>query len=76
MAALQNKAGKFVEPTIASGQAALASVEMPEDLIAWLPDPAGDDSYPIVTYTWIMCLQEICGRQEGRRSEGRARPTA
>ena len=21
---------------------------------AWVTDPAGDDSYPIVTYTWIL----------------------
>ena len=58
MAALENKAGKFVEPTIASGQAALAAVELPEDMIAWLPDPDGDASYPIVTYTWIICYKK------------------
>ncbi len=57
MASLENKAGKFIKPTIASGQAALASVELPESLIAWLPDPAGDESYPIVTYTWIICYK-------------------
>ena len=42
MAALQNKAGKFIEPTIDSGQKALASAKLPEDLIAWLPDPDGE----------------------------------
>jgi phosphate transport system substrate-binding protein len=57
MASLENKAGKFIKPTIASGQAALASVSLPENLIAWLPDPAGDASYPIVTYTWIICYK-------------------
>jgi phosphate transport system substrate-binding protein len=51
---LENKAGKFIEPTLESGQAALASVEMPADLRAWLPDPAGDSAYPIVTYTWML----------------------
>ena len=58
MAALQNKAGKFVAPSIASGQAALAAVELPDDLIAWLPDPQGDGSYPIVTYTWLICYKK------------------
>ena len=58
MAALQNKAGKFVEPTIAAGQAALATAKLPEDLIAWVPDPEGDASYPIVTYTWIICYKK------------------
>jgi phosphate transport system substrate-binding protein len=58
MATLENKAGKFIEPTIASGQAALAAVALPADLIAWLPDPEGDQSYPIVTYTWIMAYKK------------------
>jgi phosphate transport system substrate-binding protein len=58
MALLENKAGKFVAPTIASGQAALAAVSMPADLIAWLPDPVGDGSYPIVTYTWLLCYKK------------------
>ena len=51
-AALENKAGKFVTASTASGQAALASAELPNNLIAWNPDPAGEDAYPIVTYTW------------------------
>jgi phosphate transport system substrate-binding protein len=59
MATLQNKAGKYVEPTIASGQAALASAKkMPEDLVVWIPNPEGDDAYPIVTYTWIMTYKK------------------
>jgi phosphate transport system substrate-binding protein len=54
MAWLENKAGKFVEPTIESGEAALAGVELPPDLRAWLPDPASPEAYPIVTYTWMI----------------------
>ena len=40
MADLQNKAGKFVQPTTESGEAALASAQLPENLIAWVLDPA------------------------------------
>ena len=58
MATLENKAGKFVEPTIASAQAALENAEMPDDLVAWVPDPEGEASYPIVTYTWIMAYRK------------------
>ena len=58
MATLENKAGKFVEATTASGQAALAATKMPEDLIVWASDPEGDDAYPIVTYTWIMAYKK------------------
>jgi phosphate transport system substrate-binding protein len=53
-AALENKAGKFVEASTASGQAALASTNLPDNLIAWSPDPAGDGAYPIVTYSWMI----------------------
>ena len=58
MAILQNKAGKMVPASIQSAQAALAAVELPDDLIAWLPDPDGDASYPIVTYTWLICYKK------------------
>lgn len=56
MVHLQNKAGAFVEPTMNSGQAALtANVgQMPSNLRVFLPDPEGQDSYPIVTFTWLL----------------------
>ena len=54
MAALQNKDGKFVMPSEQSGAAALSKAEIPEDMIVWLPDPGGADSYPIATYTWMI----------------------
>jgi phosphate transport system substrate-binding protein len=54
MATLENKAGKYVAPTTASAQAALASVELPDNLIAWASDPPAADAYPIVTYTWMI----------------------
>jgi phosphate transport system substrate-binding protein len=54
MASLENKAGKFIAPTLPSASAALKGVELPEDLRAWVTDPVGDDVYPIVTYTWIL----------------------
>ena len=43
-----------MEPTTSSAVAALASAEMPADLIAWVSDPEGKDAYPIVTYTWML----------------------
>ena len=50
-AELQNKAGRYVAPSERTGQAALASTvrSMPENLRLFLPDPEGQDSYPIVT---------------------------
>ena len=53
-ALLENKAGKFVAPSLKGSASALAAVELPADMRAWVTDPAGDESYPIVTYTWIL----------------------
>jgi phosphate transport system substrate-binding protein len=58
MAALENKASKYVTVSTASGQAALASAELPENLIVWASDPAAADAYPIVTYTWLICYRK------------------
>lgn len=57
-AELENKAGKFVAPSLEASQAALASVELPADFRGWAPDPAGADAYPIVTYTWILARKK------------------
>lgn len=54
LAVLENKEGKFIKPTEQSGTAALATAEMPENLRVFVPDPSGQDSYPIVTFTWIL----------------------
>ena len=54
IATLENKAGNYVAPTTESAVAALASGELPADLIAWVSDPEGKDAYPIVTYTWML----------------------
>ncbi len=54
VALLENKDGKFVPPLAANCNAALATAELPENLRAYVPDPAGATSYPIVTFTWIL----------------------
>jgi phosphate transport system substrate-binding protein len=63
MAVLENKAGKFVPAEPPSMQASLGSVQMPDDLIAWIPDPEGEDCYPIVTYTWLLCYKSYDARK-------------
>jgi phosphate transport system substrate-binding protein len=57
-ATLENKAGKFVAASTASGQSALASASLPDDLIVWASDPEPADAYPIVTYTWLICYKK------------------
>jgi len=54
MASLENKAGRYVKAGDDSFRAALASAQMPDNLRAFFPDPAGPDAYPIASYTWIL----------------------
>jgi phosphate transport system substrate-binding protein len=58
MATLQNKAGTFVEPTPDSFKSTLAAVELPANLRAFIADPAGKDSYPVVSYTWLLAYKQ------------------
>jgi len=53
-AALENKEDKFVKPSVESCRAALAAAEVPENLRIFVPDPSGVNSYPIVTFSWIL----------------------
>ena len=57
-AALENKAGQFVTPTEESASKTLQAVTLPADLRAFISDPEGADSYPIVTYTWILAYKK------------------
>lgn len=54
MACLENKSGKFVCPGPEGGAAALAKAVLPENMIVFINDPAGDTSYPIATFTWML----------------------
>ena len=57
-ALLQNKAGKYVAGGAEGGEIALAGVEFPPDLIAWVDDPADPGAYPITTFTWMLFYQK------------------
>jgi phosphate transport system substrate-binding protein len=54
MASLENKAGKYIVPSSESAAQALSAATLPENLRAFVSDPEGEASYPIVTYTWIL----------------------
>ena len=58
VAQLQNKAGQYVSAGSEGGPAALAGVQLPADLRAWVSDPDGPKSYPIATYTWMLFYKE------------------
>jgi phosphate transport system substrate-binding protein len=65
-ALLENKAGKFIAPDLKAATASLAGVELPPDLRAWASDPVGDESYPIVTYTWILAKKKYEDKAKGQ----------
>ncbi len=56
-ATLENKAGQYVAATPESASTALASVTLPDDFLGFAPDPEGAQSYPIVSYSWIMAYK-------------------
>lgn len=57
MASLENAAGNYIEPTEDAASRTLDAVTLPENLRAFITDPEGDQSYPIVTYTWILAYE-------------------
>lgn len=44
----------MIQPHGGSGLATLLNLKMPEDFQVFEPDPDGEDSYPIVTYSWLL----------------------
>ena len=56
-ATLENKAGKYIAPSSESASNALDAVTLPENLRAFVTDPEGEESYPIVSYTWLLAYE-------------------
>lgn len=60
LAELENMHGRFVEPTASSGALTLKNnlPHMPANLRLFMPDPEGDTSYPIATFSWILLRRQ------------------
>ncbi len=56
-AALKNKAGKFIEPTIKSTSLA-ANTKLPDDMNISLTDTDAADGYPIAGFTYLIFYKE------------------
>jgi phosphate transport system substrate-binding protein len=56
-ASIQNKAGKFVEPTLEGASAAAAGAEVKDNLTFSAIWADGDTSYPITAQTWIIAYK-------------------
>ncbi len=72
MATIENKSGNYIKPNDSSPTETLANTaaKMPANLRLFLPDPDGDTSYPIVTYSWLLLNNHYDDRnKEGRLKE-------
>jgi len=61
-AAIQNKSGEFVKPTIEAGAIALNGIQLDENLAGTNPNPEAEGAYPIATLTWILAYQTGNGK--------------
>jgi phosphate transport system substrate-binding protein len=69
---LENKSGRFVKPSERNGQIALSAIpeSLPEGLRAFLPDPEGEDAYPIVTFSWLLLYRHYSAPERASALKG------
>ena len=56
-AALQNKNGEFITPSVESGALALNGITLDENLAGTNPNPSAKGAYPIATLTWVLAYE-------------------
>ena len=59
-AQIQNSAGKFIVPSLASVTSAAASAKLKPDtdFRVSITNPPGDDAYPIASFTWLLIQKD------------------
>jgi len=62
-AALQNKSGEFIKPSLESGALALNGITLDENLAGTNPNPTAKGAYPIATLTWVLAYETGNGRK-------------
>ncbi len=65
-AAIENRAGTFVEPTLESTIAAAGGATLPPDLRGSVVDSAGEQSYPVATLTYLLVYSDQTDPIRGR----------
>ncbi|MEA2441793.1 MAG: phosphate transport system substrate-binding protein [Thermoleophilaceae bacterium] len=68
-AAVKNKAGKFVDPTLDTTTAAGDGVKVPKDLGISIIDSPNPQSYPISSQTFVVVYKDLC---KGGLDKGKA----
>lgn len=59
-AAVKNKSGAFIEPTLASTSAAAEGVTVPANLGIKISNPPAATAYPITSQTFIVVNKDLC----------------
>jgi len=62
-AALENKNGEFITPSVESGSLALNGITLDENLAGTNPNPSAKGAYPIATLTWVLAYETGNGRK-------------
>ena len=62
-AALENKNGEFITPSVESGALALNGITLDENLAGTNPNPSAEGAYPIATLTWVLAYETGNGRK-------------
>jgi phosphate transport system substrate-binding protein len=58
MASLENAAGNYIEPSPDAAARVFEGVEVPEDFALLIPNPEGEEAYPIAGLTWLLIYPE------------------
>jgi len=69
VAALENQLGNFIVPSEESASKTLEAVELPANFRAFISDPKGEESYPIVTYTWLLAYENYPDASKAKSME-------
>ncbi len=74
-AAVKNKSGSFIAPSLASTSAAAEGLTIPPNLGIKVKNPAGANAYPITSQTFIVVNKDLCkaghaGRRNGSQGRG------
>ena len=64
-AALQNKSGEFLRPSVTSGAKALNGIKLDANLAGKNPNPTAKGAYPIATLTWVLAYKSGNGQKLG-----------
>ena len=64
-AAIKNKDGNFIKPTIEATSDAAAGVPMPADFRVSITDASGKGAYPIASFTYLLVYKDQTNKEKG-----------